>query len=84
MKAIKKFIKNITYGILTKIIISIVTMAFLSLVTFSHYIQQNQIRKLQNSFGSQRKDLVVNLWNRLGMNQFPGIGQCSSSWFLTG
>jgi hypothetical protein len=61
MKAIKKFIKNITYGILTKIIISIVTMAFLSLVTFSHYIQQNQIRKLQNSFGSQRKDLVVNL-----------------------
>ena len=68
MEAIKKFIKNITYSVLQKIVISLLTMAFFSILTLWNYIQQKELYKqqkeiytLKSTFSAERKDLVVNL-----------------------
>lgn len=68
MEAIKKFIQKITYSVLTKIVISLITMAFFSILTFWNYIQQKELYTqqkelytLKSSFSEERKDLVVNL-----------------------
>lgn len=68
METIKKFIKNITYSVFTKIVISLLTMAFFSILTFWNYIQQKalytqqkELYTLKSSFSAERRDLVVNL-----------------------
>ena len=68
MESIKKFIKNITYSVLQKIVISLLTMAFFSILTLWNYVQQKElynqqkeIYTLKSTFSAERKDLVVNI-----------------------
>lgn len=61
MESVKKFIKTIIYSIFTKFIVYLCTIVVVSLVGFWNYYQQAEINKLKSHFGSNHKDVVVNL-----------------------